>query len=110
VTIASVLLVLIAALVWWGIARVRQARSAVQSVVAAAHFQIVAMRRRLLWAGPFGLLHQAQIAYRLVVRDSSGTNAVMWAVWGRTWFFGRDELELRWESGERLDTAGGGRG
>jgi hypothetical protein len=107
--IAAALMAPIGALVWWGIARFRQARTAVKAAIGVAGLQIVTMRRRLIWAGPFGLVHNAQVAYRLVVRDASGVDTVIWAAWGRTWVLDRDRVELRWESGELLDAAGGGR-
>jgi hypothetical protein len=76
--IAAALMAPIGALVWWGIARFRQARTAVKAAIG-------------------------------VVRDASGVDTVIWAAWGRTWVLDRDRVELRWESGELLDAAGGGR-
>jgi hypothetical protein len=88
----------ILALVAWGLARVRRARTAVRAALDHGGYAVVRLEQRLFRSGPlFWTTTRSQIVYRVIVRDDRGRQRTGWARWGRTWLTKPDTLELRWD-------------
>jgi hypothetical protein len=97
IVVAATLLT-VAALVAWGIARVRRARTAVRAFLEHDGYIVNRIERRLFRQGPlFWTTTRSQIVYRIIVSDTRGRHRTGWARWGRTWLPKPDTLELRWD-------------
>jgi hypothetical protein len=94
----TAMLLPVAALVAWGIFRVRRARTAVRALLEREGYIVNRIERRLFRQGPlFWTTTRSQIVYRVIVSDTRGQHRTAWARWGRTWLPKPDTLELRWD-------------
>ncbi|HTT24836.1 MAG TPA: hypothetical protein VMG82_38330 [Candidatus Sulfotelmatobacter sp.] len=95
--------VLVIALLLWSWGQFRRARREIRSEVERSGCKVVRMKYRHLRLGPFSMLDtsRSQLVYRVVARDGTGRERVVWARRGRKWFWNPDALELRWEGNAR---------
>ena len=97
-TLAVIAVILIAALVVWGLLRIRAGRAAIRTALEHDGYRIVTMRRSLFRQGPlFWSTTPSQIVYRVLVRESSGRQRTVWARWGRSWLPKPDVVDFKWE-------------
>ena len=89
----------VAAILLWGVGQRSRARQEIRSEIERSGGKVLKMSYRHLRLGPFSLWNssRSQHVYRLVVQDTTGRERIVWARWGRRWFFNPDALELRWE-------------
>ena len=83
----------------WGLQQLRKARREVRAEIERCGVKIVEMKSRAFRLGPFSMLNtsRTQSVYRVVVRESTGRERVVWARSGRKWFWNPTTLELKWE-------------
>lgn len=86
-------------LVTWSLNQQRRARREIRSQIARSGYKVLKMNYRHLRLGPFSLWNssRSQLVYRVVVQEATGRERVVWARWGRKWFWNPDALELKWE-------------
>lgn len=83
----------------WSLGQFRRARREIRHAIEQAGSTPIQMRYRHLRLGPFSLwdTSRSQHVYRIVVREATGRERIVWARWGRRWFWNQDTLELKWE-------------
>jgi hypothetical protein len=87
------------ALLIWSLGQFRRARREIRHAIEQAGGTPIEMRYRHLRLGPFSLwdTSRSQHVYRIVVREATGHERIVWARWGRRWYWTQDSLELKWE-------------
>src|SRR5581483_1254158 len=92
--------VFLVALQLWAWDQGRRARREITSRIELSGGRVVKINYRYLRLGPFSLWNssRSQHVYRVVARDPSGRERIVWARWGRRWFWNPDTLELEWEN------------
>ena len=92
-------LALMIAVVAWGLGQLKRARREISEEIERRGGKVLAMNHRHLRLGPFSLLDtsRSQIVYRVVVQEMSGRERIVWARWGRRWFWNPDTLEMKWQ-------------
>jgi hypothetical protein len=90
---------LMVALLIWALGQFRRARREIRRAIEQAGSTPIQMRYRHVRLGPFSLwdTSRSQHVYRVVVREATGRERIVWARWGRRWFWNQDTLELKWE-------------
>ena len=90
---------LMIALLIWSLGQFRRARREIRHAIEQAGCTPIEMRYRHLQLGPFSLwdTSRSQHVYRVVVREATGRERIVWARWGRRWYWTQDSLELKWE-------------
>jgi len=90
---------LMVALLIWALGQFRRARREIRRAIEQAGSTPIQMRYRHVRLGPFSLwdTSRSQHVYRVVVREDTGRERIVWARWGRRWFWNQDTLELKWE-------------
>jgi hypothetical protein len=86
-------------LVVWSVGQLRRARREIRGEIEQSGCKVTKMNYRHLRLGPFSLLDssRSQLVYRVVVQEATGRERIVWARWGRRWFWNPDALELKWE-------------
>lgn len=76
-----------------------RARREIRIEIERTGYTVVKMKYRYLRLGLFSLWNSSrtQYVYRVLVRDTTGREHIVWAQWGRRWYWDQDTLELRWE-------------
>jgi hypothetical protein len=90
---------LMIALLIWTLGQFRRARREIRHAIEQAGSTPIEMRYRHLRLGLFSLwdTSRSQHVYRVVVREATGRERIVWARWGRRWYWNQDTLELKWE-------------
>lgn len=96
-------IVMMTALVAWSVGQRRRARQEIREEIETFGGRVMEMDYRHLRLGPFSLMDssRSQIVYRVVVQEATGRERIVWARWGRKWFWNADQLELRWQDDEQ---------
>lgn len=83
----------------WGEQQRRKARREVRTEIERSGCKVIEMKSRFFKLGPFSVWNNSrtQCVYRAVVRESTGRERVVWARWGRQWFWNPNTLELKWD-------------
>jgi len=83
----------------WTVEQRRRARREIRGEIERGGGKVVEMNYRYLQLGPFSIwdTSRSQLVYRLVVHEPSGRERIVWARWGRRWFWNSETLELKWE-------------
>ena len=83
----------------WGLQQVRKARRKIRAEIESCGVTIVEMKSRSFRLGPFSMLNtsRTQSVYRVVVRESTGRERLVWARSGRKWFWNPPTVDLKWE-------------
>lgn len=91
---------IIVATLLWGMQQGRRARQEIRDEIERSGCKVVKMNDRYLRLGPFSLWNSSrtQHVYRVLVQEPTGYERVVWARWGRRWYWNQDKLELRWET------------
>jgi len=91
--------VFMTALFIWSLGQFRRARREIRDAIEQGGSTPIQMRYRHLRLGPFSLwdTSRSQHVYRVVVREATGRERIVWARWGRRWYWNQDTLELKWE-------------
>src|SRR5579864_4680469 len=73
----------------WGLQERRKARRQVRAEIERYRGKIIEMKSRFFKLGPFSIWNNSrtQSVYRVVVRETTGRERVVWARWGRQWFW-----------------------
>ncbi len=91
--------VFLVALQVWAWDQGRRARREIATQIERSGARVISMKYRYFRLGPFSTWNssRSQHVYRVIVQEPTGRERVVWAQWGRRWFFDPDLLELRWE-------------
>lgn len=91
--------VLMAALIGWSQKQLRRAQREIRSQIERSGCKVMKMNHRYVRLGAFSMWNtsRSQLVYRVVVREIEGRERIVWARWGRRWFWNTDRLELRWQ-------------
>jgi hypothetical protein len=83
----------------WARQQRKRAKSEIRSHIEKGGFKVIKMNSRFFRIGPFSLLNSSrtQHVYRVVVREATGRERIVWAQWGRRWFWNPITLELKWQ-------------
>jgi hypothetical protein len=89
----------IAALVLWSVQQHQRAKREIRSRIERSGSKIIRINYRHLRLGPFSIWNtsRSQLVYRAVVQEATGRERIVWARWGRRWFWEPDTLELKWQ-------------
>jgi uncharacterized protein (DUF58 family) len=89
----------VAALWVWSFMQLRRARREIRGQIELSGGKVIKMNYRYFRIGPFSIWNKSrsQIVYRVVVQEATGRERIVWAQWGRRWFWDPDTLELKWE-------------
>src|SRR5262249_51163926 len=92
--------VLILAMWAWGLAQIRRGRGEIRGEIERSGYEVVKMNHRYLRLGPFCMWNssRSQLVYRVIAREeSTRREGIVWARWGRRWYWDPDTLELKWQ-------------
>lgn len=83
----------------WGLQLRRRTRREVGTEIEGHGCKVLEMKSRWFKLGPFSMRNSSrtQSVYRVVVRENTGRERVVWARSGRRWFWNPNTLELKWE-------------
>jgi uncharacterized protein (DUF58 family) len=83
----------------WSWQQRKRAKKEIRSQIERSGCKAVKMNYRFFRAGPFSLMNssRSQHVYRVVVREATGRERIVWAQWGRRWFWNPITLELKWQ-------------
>lgn len=84
----------------WGLEQRRRVRHEVRSQIERSGCKVITMNSRSFSLGPFSMWNtsRSQHVLRIVVQEPTGRERIVWARWGRRWFWNPNTLELKWES------------
>lgn len=90
---------LVAALLVWSAQHFQRAKREICSEIERSGAKVLRINYRHFRLGPFSIWNssRSQLVYRAVVQDATGRERIVWAQWGRRWFWNPDTLELKWE-------------
>lgn len=85
----------------WGLEQRRRVRSEVRRQLECNGGKVIKMESRAFSLGPFSMWNtsRTQHVLRMVVQEPSRRERIVWARWGRRWFWNPATLELKWEDG-----------
>ncbi len=83
----------------WSLGQLRRARREIRRAIERCGCKVMKMNYRYFRLGPFSMWNssRSQLVYRVVAREATGRERIVWAQWGRRWFWNRDTLEVKWE-------------
>ena len=83
----------------WALAERRRLRRQIRSQIERMGCKVIKMESRALSLGPFSMWNtsRTQDVLRIVVEEPSGRERIVWARWGRRWFWNPAMLELKWQ-------------
>ena len=86
-------------LVVWAWQQLKRAKKEIRSQIERSGGRVTKMNYRYFRIGPFSLLNssRSQHVYRVVVQEATGRERIVWARWGRRWFWNPIALELKWQ-------------
>ncbi|GEM_PF-3898422 len=83
----------------WAFAERRRVRREVRSQIERSGCKVIKMESRAFRLGPFSMWNtsRTQHVLRMVVQEPSRRERIVWARWGRRWFWNPGTLELKWQ-------------
>lgn len=89
----------VAAILLWGLEQRSLARQEIRSQIERAGCKVVKMSYRYFRLGPFSHWNtsRSQHVYRMVVQEATGRERIVWARFGRRWYWNPDSLEVKWQ-------------
>jgi len=83
----------------WGLRERWRVRREVRSEIERSGCKVIKMESRAFSLGPFSMWNtsRTQHVLRMVVQEPSRRERIVWARWGRRWFWNPATLELKWQ-------------
>jgi len=83
----------------WGLQMRRRARRQIRTEIERCGCKVIKMESRAFNLGPFSMwsTSRTQHVLRMVVQEPSRRERIVWARWGRRWFWNPATLELKWQ-------------
>ena len=92
-------IVIVIAMAAWSLQRGWRARREIRGEIEKSGDKALRIDYRFLRTGPYSIwdTSRSQHVYRVVVREATGHERIVWARWGRRWTWNPDRLELKWD-------------
>lgn len=89
----------VTAVLLWGLDQRKRARREIRDQIEQAGCKVVKMSYRYFRLGPFSHWNtsRTQHVYRMVVQEPTRRERIVWARFGRRWYWNPDSLELKWQ-------------
>lgn len=89
----------VAAVLVWGLDQRSRARREIREEIERSGGKVLKISYRYFRLGPYSHWNtsRTQHVYRMVVREATGRECIVWARFGRRWYWDPDTLEVKWQ-------------